>query len=299
MASVEANGITIEYDISGDGEPLLLLMGLGGQLTDWPQGLVDELVSHGFQVIRLDNRDCGLSTEIDAEAPTIGDLAKQAIFRRGDVAAYVLNDMAADTIGLLDSFGIDRAHVAGFSMGGMIAQSITIRYPERVCSLTSMGSSTGNRKVGRPSPRILRTVLKRRSLPTRESALVSAVELFERISGPTFERDEFRSLAEAAIDRSFRPDGTTRQLACVLSSPDRTEALARVDVPTLVIHGMLDPLVRPSGGIATAKAVPGARLVMFNDMGHDLPRTRWAEIAREIRLNADRASVPDAAAVAS
>lgn len=289
MTAVRANGISIEYEIAGDGEPLVLIMGLGGQLVDWPQGLVDRLVDRGFRVIRLDNRDCGLSSEIDADTPTVGQLAKRVILRRGDIASYLIDDLAADTVGLLDALGIEQAHVAGFSMGGMIAQAVAIGYPERVLSLDSMGSTTGNPRVGRPAPKILRTMLKRRHLPTRESAVDSAVELFERISGPTFDRYEFRALAEAAIDRSYRPDGTSRQLAGILSSPDRTPGLATVDVPTLVVHGMLDPLVRPSGGQATAKAVPGARLVMFNDMGHDLPRTRWDEIADEIRANADRA----------
>jgi pimeloyl-ACP methyl ester carboxylesterase len=299
MASVETNGITIEYEVAGHGDPLVLIMGLGGQLVDWPDGLVDQLVGEGFRVIRLDNRDSGLSTAIDASTPTVGELAKQAILHRGDCAAYRLDDLADDTAGLLESLGVERAHVAGFSMGGMIAQALAIRHPDRVSSLTSMGSTTGNPKVGRPAPRIVRIVLKRRHHPTREGAVDSAVELFERISGPTFEPAEFRALAEASVERSFRPDGTTRQLACILCSPDRTEALGHVSVPTLVVHGMLDPLVRPSGGVATAKAVPGARLVMFNDMGHDLPRTRWAEIAHEIRTNADRASAFDAVAAAS
>ncbi len=142
-------------------------------------------------------------------------------------------------------------------------------------------------------------MLKRRRNPVREEAVDTAVELFERISGPAFDPVEFRRLAQASVDRSFRPDGTGRQLAGILCSADRTEALGRVTVPTLVVHGMVDPLVRPSGGIATAQAVPGARLVMFNDMGHDLARTRWAEIAHEIRSNADRAVAPRAAAAAS
>jgi pimeloyl-ACP methyl ester carboxylesterase len=299
MASVDCNGITIEYEVTGSGEPLVLLMGLGGQLVDWPDGLVDACVAEGFQVIRLDNRDSGLSTEIDALPPTRAELAKEIVFHRGKISSYRIDDLADDTIGVLDHLGIDKMHVGGFSMGGMIAQAVAIKYPQRTLSLTSIGSTTGNPRVGRPAPRIIRTLLRRRQLPTRESAVDSAVELFEQISGPTFDRDEFRALAESAIDRSYRPDGTTRQLAGILCSRDRTEALRRLDVPTLVVHGMLDPLVRPTGGLATARAVPGARLVMFNDMGHDLPRTRWHEIAHEIRSNADRAAKPHAASAAS
>jgi pimeloyl-ACP methyl ester carboxylesterase len=299
MTSVAVNEITIEYEIAGHGDPLVLIMGLGGQLVDWPDGLVDQLVRHGFQVIRLDNRDSGLSSEIDGDPPTVGQLAKRLVLRRGDIAHYLIDDLAGDTVGLLDALGIGRAHVAGFSMGGMIAQAMAIGYPDRVLSLASMGSTTGHPRAGRPSPRIARMMLKRRRNPVREDAVDSAVELFERISGPAFDPVEFRELARASVDRSFRPDGTARQLAGILCSPDRTDALATVTAPTLVVHGMLDPLVRPSGGIATAKAVHGARLVMFNDMGHDLSRTRWAEIAHEIRANADRAEAPHQAAAAS
>lgn len=299
MASVASNGINIEYEVAGQGDPLVLIMGLGGQLVDWPDGLIHELVAEGFQVIRLDNRDSGLSTEIDAAVPTVGQLARRLILRRGDIASYLIDDLAGDVVGLLDELGIECAHVAGFSMGGMIAQSLAIGFPDRVRSLASMGSTTGSVRVGRPSPKVARMMLKRRSNPVREDAVDSAVELFARVSGPTFDPDEFRRLAQASVERSYRPDGTARQLAGILCSRDRTEALRRVTAPTLVIHGMLDPLVRPSGGVATAKAVPGARLVMFNDMGHDLARTRWAEIAHEIRSNADRASTAAEAAMAS
>lgn len=299
MASIAANGISIEYEVAGTGEPLVLIMGLGGQLVDWPDGLIDELVRAGFQVIRLDNRDSGLSTAVEGSTPTVGQLTKRLILRRGDIAQYLIDDLAADTVGLLDALGVDRAHIAGFSMGGMIAQAVAIGYPDRTRSLVSMGSTTGNPRVGRPSAKVTRMMLRRRRNPVRDEAVDAAVELFERISGPTFDADEFRRLARVSVDRSFRPDGTARQLAGILCSPDRTEALGAVSVPTLVVHGMLDPLVRPSGGLATAKAVPGARLVMFNDMGHDLPRTRWAEIAHEMRINADRSTAPQAAAVAS
>jgi pimeloyl-ACP methyl ester carboxylesterase len=290
MTSVQANSITLEYDERGSGDPLLLVMGLGGQLVDWPDGLVD-LLAERFRVIRFDNRDAGLSTEFTSAPPTTGELAKAVLFRRPMRAEYQLADMAHDAIGLLDALGIDSAHVVGMSMGGMIAQTMAIEYPERVRSLTSIMSTTGNWRVGRPKLRIVLDSV-RRPVPTPETAVDLGVEVFRPLCGPTFDEVEFRRLAERSVARSFRPAGSGRQTAAILASPDRTESLRRLRVPALVIHGLLDPLVRPSGGIATAQALPGARLVMFNDMGHDLPITRWNEIADEISAIADRALVP-------
>lgn len=298
MASVEVNGITIEYEREGTGDPLLLVMGLGGQLSDWPPAFIDELTGRGFEVIRLDNRDAGLSTEFTSPPPSTVDLAKAMVSRRFVHPEYLLADMAADAIGLLDALGIESAHVAGVSMGGMIAQTLAIEYPSRVRSLTSVMSTTGNRKVGRPKAKLVRTVAKR-DTPTIETAVEQSVEFFRLISGPTFHEEDFRALATESVNRSFRPAGTARQTAAIFASPDRTPGLQQLDVPTLVIHGMVDPLVRPSGGIATAKAVPNSRLLMFNDMGHDLPRTRWDEMADAIRQNADRAAAAEQQAAAS
>lgn len=295
MSSVQVNGITIEYEDTGSGEPLLLVQGLSGQLTDWPQPFVDLLLERGFRVIRADNRDAGLSSEIPGRPPTVAEIVKAAVLRRPIHSEYLLRDMAADEVALLDHLGVERAHVVGQSMGGMIAQTIAIDYPSRVLSLTSIMSTTGHRSVGRPSAKLIRKIA-RREAPTRENAVDRAVELFREISGPTFDEAEFRRLAKASVERSFRPEGTARQLAAILASGDRTEALQRLDVPTLVIHGLVDPLVRPSGGIATAKAVPGARLLMFPDMGHDLPPTRWVEMADAIAANAARATTAAVAA---
>jgi pimeloyl-ACP methyl ester carboxylesterase len=288
MPLVQSNGITIEYHERGEGEPLLLVMGLGGQLIDWPQGFVDELVAHGFRVISFDNRDAGLSTEFEGPPPTRRQLAKAVLLRRPLASHYKLGDMARDGIGVLDALGIDSAHVVGMSMGGMIAQEIAIEHPERVRSLTSIMSTTGNPRVGRPKLRLVRKAMRRKQ-PTLENAIDLSLETFRDICGPTFDADEFRVLAQRSISRSFRPDGTSRQLAAIIASPDRTDALGRLQVPTLVIHGMLDPLVQPSGGIATARAIPGAKLVMYNDMAHDLPHTRWKEIADEVAAIAARA----------
>jgi pimeloyl-ACP methyl ester carboxylesterase len=289
MASVQANGITIEYEGQGDGEPLLLIMGLGAQLIDWPESLVDEIVARGFRVIRFDNRDSGLSTEFTSAPPTNAEITKAFLLRRKRRSEYLLRDMSNDAIGLLDALGIDQAHVVGASMGGMIAQTMAIEHPRRVRSLTSIMSTTGNRRVGQPTLRLVLTA-GRRPFPTRGDAVEMGIEMFRKVCGPTFDEAEFRRLAEISVTRSWRPAGTGRQAAAIIAGGDRTRELRSLRVPALVIHGMLDPLVRPSGGIATAKAIPGARLVMFNDMAHDLPRTRHSEIADEIAAVAAAAS---------
>ncbi len=287
MPSVSVNGITVEFDERGDGSPLLVVMGLGGQLVDWPDGFVDELVRRGFRVIRFDNRDIGLSTEFTAPPPTTAQIARAVLLRRRIPAEYLLTDMAGDAVGLLDALDIDRAHVVGMSMGGMIAQTMAIEHPGRVRSLTSIMSTTGSRRVGRPTLALIRKFA-RRPVPTRETAVDIGVETLRAISGPTFDPVETRRLVEASVARSFRPAGTARQTAAIMASPDRTPGLRRLATPTLVVHGMLDPLVQPSGGRATAEAVPGSRLLMFNDMAHDLPPTRWAEMADAIAANAQR-----------
>jgi pimeloyl-ACP methyl ester carboxylesterase len=256
MPSVQANGITIEYEVQGDGEPLLMVMGLGGQLIDWPEGLVDELVARGFQVIRFDNRDAGLSTEFTSRPPSNAEITRAFLFRRPMRSEYRLRDMANDAVGLLDAIGIERAHVVGASMGGMIAQTMAIEHPERVRSLTSIMSTTGSRRVGQPTLRLILTA-GRRPLPARGDAVEMGLETFRKVCGPTFDEAEFRRLAEISVARSWRPSGTGRQAAAIIASGDRTAQLRKLDVPTLVIHGMLDPLVRPSGGMATAKAIPG------------------------------------------
>ena len=288
MASTVANGITIEYEVDGDGEPMLLVMGLGEQLTTWPDALVAKLVDSGFRVIRFDNRDIGLSSQTDWDPPSAARSVATTIARRPPKAAYHLGDMAADAVGLLDALSVESAHVVGVSMGGMIAQMIAIDHPQRVRSLTSIMSNTGDRTHGRVAPRLL-PKLARLGTPTRETVVERSVAINALISGPGYDPDERRAIAERNLARSFRPDGVARQTAAIMSSPDRTEALGRVVAPTLVVHGLLDPLVKPSGGIATARAVPGSRLVMYPDMAHDLPRSRWDELVAELRRHADRA----------
>jgi pimeloyl-ACP methyl ester carboxylesterase len=289
MAAIEANGITIEYDIHGTGDPLLLVQGLGGQLTDWTADVVDVLVGQGFAVIRFDNRDIGLSTEFDWEPPAQLKTLMALIARRPVKAGYTVTDMAADAAGLLAALGIDAAHVLGVSMGGMIAQAMAIDHPQQVRSLTSIMSNTGDRKNGGVSKKLV-AKLARRPEPTRENAVDESVRTFRMISGPHFDAVEHRRLASANLERSFRPTGFARQAAAVAASADRTEGLRGVGAPTLVIHGLEDPLILPSGGVATAEAVPGSRLLMFPDMAHDLPAPRLCEVAEAVRRNADRAN---------
>lgn len=286
MTAADVNGITIEYEVHGDPDapPLLLVMGLGGQLVGWPTEFVEQLAAAGpFRVVRYDNRDVGLSTHVDAEPPSVGRQLAAVLSRRFAKSEYLLSDMARDGIGLLDHLGIEKAHVVGISMGGMIAQTMAIEHPARVASLTSIMSNTGDRKHGKAKPRLLRQMAAGiRARRKGGDRVELGVEGFRLISGPHFDEAAVRQMTQEAQTRSDDVDGTARQLMAIAASADRTEGLGRVTAPTVVIHGLVDPLVKPDGGIATAQAVPGARLVMYPDMGHDLPRPRWEQIIGEI-----------------
>ncbi|MGA0731909.1 MAG: alpha/beta fold hydrolase [Ilumatobacteraceae bacterium] len=290
MAQAAVNGITIEFEEYGSGDPLLLVMGLGGQLTDWPPELIEHLVAAGFRVIAPDNRDIGLSTEMSGEGLARSAVV-QAMLGRPVKAPYSLSDMASDAVGVLDHLGIDRAHVVGMSMGGMISQEIAIGWPDRVLSLTSIMSHTGDRRHGLAKPSLLWRITRLGDPdPSNPSSVVdNSMKIWQWISGPTYDEAVARQRIEAGVERSIRVQGTARQTAAIFASRDRTPLLASVKCPTLVVHGMVDPLVTPSGGRTTAKAVPGARLIEFPDMGHDLPTNRIPEIVEEIRRNADRA----------
>lgn len=288
MSFVEANGISICYEESGEGEPLLLIMGLAGQLIDWSDEFVQTLVDRGFRVIRHDNRDAGLSTEFDWEPPSRAAVAASLLSRRRLNAGYTLADMAADAIGLFDVLDIERAHLVGASMGGMIAQTMAIQYPDRVGSLTSIMSHTGDRRNGGIDKAVM-AKLARPPRPGRDQAAEVGTEMYSLWAGPAWNRDEHLIRARQGVARSWRPQGVERQMAAIAASPDRTNALGTVSAPTLVIHGLEDKLVSPSGGVATARAVPGSRLLMFPDMGHDIPRSRWDEMADAIAYNANRA----------
>ena len=285
MASTTVStGMTLEYEVHGDGDPLLLVMGLGGQLVAWPSSFIAGLVDRGFKVITFDNRDIGLSTKIDAAPPTKVQSAMFSISRRFAKSAYLLSDMAKDAVGLLDALNIERAHVVGMSMGGMIAQTMAIEHPSRVCSLTSIMSTTGNPRVGRPKTSVVVRALKLTG-GSKETFADRQAALFKLFSGSLYDELEIREVAKLSVERNFTPDGTARQMAAIMASPDRTPQLKKLNVPTLVVHGLEDGLVQPSGGYATTKAIPGARLLAFPDMGHNLPQARIPEILDEIKRN--------------
>ena len=287
MTRATCRGISIEYESFGEGEPLLLEMGLGGQLVAWPMDWVNLLVEQGFRVIRYDNRDVGLSTKTERRAPGHARMLGSVVSRRFAKPEYLLSDMADDAAVLLDYLEIDRAHLVGVSMGGMIAQCVAIQHPGRVSSLTSIMSNTGHRRYGRVHPKLIAKLPKVRS-KSRADFIDKQVFIFRLISGDHFDEADIRTLAAEALARDYDPAGVVHQIMAIAASPDRTAALGSVAAPTLVIHGLRDPLVLPSGGVATAKAIPGSRLLMFPDMGHDLPRPRWGEIVEAIVQNAER-----------
>lgn len=283
------SGIALEYEREGAGDPFLLVMGLGGQLIDWPDDLVAALVDAGFEVIRFDNRDIGLSTMTDWTPPGRLRSLLALLFRRQlKGVGYTIDDMADDAAGLLDALGIDAAHVAGISMGGMISQALAVRNPGKVTSLCSIMSNTGDRKNGNVSMKLVRQVGPPRTI-TAENAVSEGLRLWEPLAADYFDRDAARRRIEASLARSLRPDGVERQAAAIAGSPDRTADLASVTAPTLVVHGLKDLLVVPSGGIATAEAIPGSRLLMFPGMGHDLPAALNDEIVEAMVGNARRA----------
>ncbi len=288
MATLEVGDVELCYDLKrvGDEPVILLISGLGGQLISWDADFCDLLISEGFGVLRFDNRDVGLSTSFDRAGAAKLDLSSGISVDAGS-AAYDLVDMAGDAAGLLDALGIDGAHVVGVSMGGMIAQQLAISHPERVLSLCSIMSMTGAPDAEPPTAEALRVLI---AAPpeTRDRYIDDQVEVWKVIGSPGFPFDEghVRSRAAAAYDRSFRPAGVGRQLLAILASPDRTGALGRVKVPTLVIHGEEDPLVRLSGGIATAAAVPGSTLLRVPGMGQELPTEIWKQVASAVAENA-------------
>lgn len=284
------NGIEIAYQEIGDsdGEPLLLIMGLATQMLAWDEGFCAMLAERGFRVVRFDNRDIGGSTKIEsAGLPKRTDM----LLGRRRTAPYLLRDMAADTTGLMDHLGIESAHLVGASMGGMIAQTAAIRRPQRVRSLVSMMSSTGNRWIGLPAWKAFRTLFARPGAG-REAAVEHTVKVFRTIGSPGYPMDEerIRTLSAASYDRSHSRAGVARQLHAVTASGDRTAALEKLRLPATILHGGSDPLIRPVAGRATARAIRDSRLRIFEGMGHDLPRQLWPEFVDEIAATAARAT---------
>ena len=284
--------LSLCYETFGDeSDPaLLLIMGLATQMLGWNEDFCRQLAERGFRVIRFDNRDVGRSSRIDSVPPP---KPLELLTRRIKRVPYTLEDMADDAAGLLTALAIERAHVVGASMGGMIAQSLAARQPARVSSLVSIMSTTGNRFKGQPAFRVYPTFLARPPR-TKEDSVERIARLFKMIGSPGFERDEeeLRAMAALAWDRDSSRTGTARQLAAIIASGDRTPDVRRITAPTLVIHGAKDLLVRPSGGRATARAIPGARLLMIDGMGHDLPRGAWPRIVEGMVENAARADEP-------
>ena len=282
VQTVKANGIDIAYETFGDRQdpPLLLVMGLGTQMIAWPDDLCQGLADRGFYVVRYDNRDCGLSTHFDGKrAPSFVDV----VLRR-QRPPYTTDDMARDGIGLMDALGLDTVHLVGASMGGFIAQTIAINNPRRVRSLTLIMTSTGNRRVGNPKPAVFSRLTKRRVVGDRLSAQQAALETFRIIGskGYAFDEEYMMDLGGRSYDRAYNPSGYLRQLAAIAAQPDRSEHLRRVRVPALVIHGLHDPLVNPSGGLAAARLLRNAKFVGYAGMGHDLPRALWPDFEMEI-----------------
>jgi pimeloyl-ACP methyl ester carboxylesterase len=289
-ALAKANGIELCYDTFGDASApaVLLIMGLAAQMIAWDEDFCSELASRGYRVIRFDNRDIGLSTRFPQHGtPDIMALLGQALMGKPVSAPYTLRDMAADATGLLDYLQIEKAHVVGVSMGGGIAQEMAIHHAPRLRTLTSIMSSTGDPSLPQATPEAL-GVLLAPPPKSREDYFQSYVRTWTVLRGPGFPLDEAKDLERAAraYDRGLNPAGVARQLAAILASGNRTEALKSVRVPTLVLHGDADPLVRIEGGQATAKAIPGAKLLAIKGMGHALPISMWPQIIDAIEGHA-------------
>jgi pimeloyl-ACP methyl ester carboxylesterase len=294
MPRVAVDRIELEYDTFGDPSqpPLILVMGLGAQMILWEDEFCAELAASGFWVVRFDNRDIGLSTKLDhLGVPNVFVAMQQAMAGKPVEAPYTLAEMADDTVGLMTALGLDRAHLVGASMGGMIAQTVAIRHPERLLSMTSIMSTTGDPTLPPASAEAMTTLLTPPPLD-REGNVARMLAAWKVIGSPGFPFDEPRmtALFGRAFDRGYNPGGVARQLTAIMASGDRTAALRDVRVPTLVIHGDADPLIRPEAAHATTKAIPGATLVIIEGMGHDFPRGTWTPIIDAIGTHAARAT---------
>lgn len=279
-----ATGIEIEYETFGSpsNPTVLLVSGFTAQLLMWPADFCQMIAEAGFHVVRFDNRDCGLSTKLDGrEVDTNGVIHAALMEDPVPAVPYTLSDMAADAIGLLDALGVERAHIVGGSMGGMIVQIMAIEHPSRVASLTSVMSNSGEPEYGQPLPEAMEALVA--TPPSGRDEYIESSDTW-MVWQSKKHRDPVRNRKEAAIafDRSFYPEGASRQLAAIYASGRRTEGLKALNVPTLVIHGTDDTLISPSGGIRAAELIPNARLELIDDMGHDLPPPLWPRITGAI-----------------
>jgi pimeloyl-ACP methyl ester carboxylesterase len=296
MAKANANGIQVEYETFGNpsGRPLLLIIGLGEQMIHWDDDLCEDFAERGHYVIRYDNRDVGLSTKFEeAGVPDLMEINGKLMQGEKIRPPYTLEDMADDAVGLLDALGIEKAHICGMSMGGMIAQTIAVRHPSRVLSLISIYSTTGNPKIPQAKPELF-GLLVAPPPEEREAFIEHMLGVTKAIAGPGFPVDKqwTRTIIAKSYDRSFYPQGMARQLVAILTQENRVPALAKVARPTLVVHGTSDPLVSVEGGKDTANAIPGAQLLLIEGMGHDLPHGgAWLQIVEAIAAHTRKASV--------
>jgi pimeloyl-ACP methyl ester carboxylesterase len=279
VSYLDANGMRIAYETFGApaDPPVLLVTGLAVQMLVWPDELCRDLAARGYYVVRADNRDGGLTTHL----PAAGDFSILDNLRRR--SPYSIADMATDMAGLIEGLELGPVHLVGASMGGFIAQTLALNHPELVRTLTLIMTSTGSRRVGQPRLSVGLKMLRRRRVTNREEAIDAALETFSRIGSPgyPFEEELIRDIAGRSYDRDFDSMARRRQLAAIIAQPNRTRALGALTVPTLVLHGQVDPVVRVAGGRALARAIPGARLIAFPGMGHNLPRPLWPRVVDE------------------
>lgn len=277
MTQLQANGLQIEYDTFGDAnaDPLLLIMGLGTQMTAWTPEFCNSLAEHGHYVIRFDNRDVGLSSKFDGvRAPSLMHYAMNRLFRSGLRPPYSLSDMASDAIGVLDALDVESAHIVGASMGGMIAQLVTSANPLRVKSLTSLMSSSGAPRLPRARADVMKHLfISRPASSSSDRRIEYMVQAMKMISSPDYPRsdEQWREQIIASMKRSFYPQGFPRQVSAIVADGSRVKRLKKISAPTLVIHGQADPLIPVECGIDTARHISGARLELIDGMGHDIP----------------------------
>ena len=292
MPIAKTNGVELYYEDEGEGEPLVLIMGLSAQCSWWSPGLLRTLRSKGFRIIRFDNRDIGRSTRLEALGrPNVRRMTARALLGGKIKPPYRLEDLAEDTVGLMDFLGLDRAHVLGASMGGMVAQRIALDHASRVRSLTLLFTSSGSRRDGLPAPKAMR--LLSRPTPTTKDETIERFAFVGRVltgRGYPYNETYWRELGAECFDRSIGPPGTVRQLAAVLGSGSTRERLHKIEQPTLVIHGTDDLLVRPRAGLNLARAIPRARMLLFQGLGHHLMTPVYETVARNIRALADDAA---------
>jgi pimeloyl-ACP methyl ester carboxylesterase len=292
MPLAQSNGVEVFYETFGDesGAPLLLINGLGSQCINYDVELREAFVDRGFFVIRFDNRDVGLTSKVGNDDLDFQDLLAKAFSGEAIEAPYLLSDMAADAMAVLDAVGVPAAHVFGQSMGGMIAQTIAVEHPDRVLTMTSVMSSTGDRDVGGATAEAMQRLVIRPPAD-REGYIAHSAETSRIIGTPAhFDEERARRRAAAAFDRCYFPVGTGRQMLAVMASGPRSDKLGDVKAPTLVIHGSDDPLVNLSGGERTAQSVPGAELLVIDGMGHDLPPPLWSQVIEAVTRHAARAA---------